>query len=345
MLESIVIELEFAGDCWYNPTLFREQLNQIPPGKSVTLDMRSEGPSLQALGIIDVVNQWLCDRQQSPDSVQLWRWSNPVEFVPYVLDRCSSPSHFFSMSQHYWMDTVPDIQQELTYNNLFGLFVGRMTFARAVILYQCLVGNQNIFVSKMSSPAPYPWQLSPQDEINLDCLSDWMTTNQQYRMFNWYEQYPVPSVDQMTVRDQFTTPESYADTNRSLLNHYGRIAIEIVCETYTIGNTFFPTEKTIRPIMACKPMLVYGPCYFLARLRTMGFKTYSDLWDESYDLYQGAERWQRIQHTMKSIIEKSKDEQYQLLTKAREIAQHNRQCLHSIITHQVNLARHDYKNI
>jgi hypothetical protein len=164
-------------------------------------------------------------------------------------------------------------------------------------------------------------------------------------MFEWYDKYTIPSVDQMTVRDQFTTPDSYADTNRSLLNHYDQFAIEIVCETYTQGNTFFPTEKTIRPIMACKPVLVYGPQYFLARLRTLGFQTYHNLWDESYDLYQSAERWHMIQKVMQSISEKTPDEQQQLLAKAHEIALHNRRRLHDIAIHQVDLNKHDYKNV
>jgi hypothetical protein len=85
MSEPIIVE--FSGDCWNRPTHFIQQLNQIPPGESVVLDMRSEGPSLQALGVTDVINSWLHDRQQSPDSVQLYRWSNPVEFVPYRLDK------------------------------------------------------------------------------------------------------------------------------------------------------------------------------------------------------------------------------------------------------------------
>lgn len=342
MAETIVVE--FSGDCWNNPTQFAQQLNQIPPGESVVLDMRSEGPSLESLRVRNVIDSWLSERQQSPDSVQLWRWSNPVEFVPYRQTQCSNPSHFFFMSQNYWLDSQPVFDAHAN-KNLFGLFLGRMTYARAVILYQCMVTKQDVFVSKMSSPSPYPWQLNPQDEINLDCLSDWLNTNQQYRMFTWYDQYTVPSVDQMAVRDQFATPESYADTNRSLLKHYDSFAIELVCETYTQGNTFFPTEKTIRPIMAGKPILVYGPQYFLARLRTMGFQTYNTLWNETYDLYSGAERWQRIQAVMKSLNEKSQDERNQLLVQTHAIALHNRQHLRNIVTNQVNLTKHAYKNI
>jgi hypothetical protein len=343
MSEPIV--LEFSGDCWNNPVQFQAQLNQVPSGESVVLDMRSEGPSLQAPGVTAIINTWLRDRQQSPESVQLFRWSNPVEFVPYKSSQCNRVSHFFYMSQNYWLDQEPTLAQQLAYHNLFGLFIGRITLARAVILYQCLVGRQNIFVSKMSSANPYPWLLNPRDEIDLESWRDWLSINQQYRMFKWYDQCTIPSVDQMTVRDQFATPDSYADTNRSLLNYYDRFAIEIVCETYTMGTTFFPTEKTVRPIMACKPILVYGPQYFLARLRTMGFKTYYNLWDESYDFYQGTKRWHMIQQVMQSINEKTFDQQQQILAKAHEIALHNRQHLHKIANNQVNLIKHDYKNI
>jgi hypothetical protein len=341
MSETIIVE--FSGDCWNRPTHFVQQLNQIPLGESVVLDMRSEGPSLDSLGVCDVINNWLSQRQQSPDSVQLLRWSNPVEPVPYKRVNCSNPSHFFSMSRNYWVDTTPNIEQQLSYNNFFGLFIGRITFARAVILYHCI--NKHVFVSKMTTKNPYPWQFNPHEEKNLEQLSDWLTTTEQYQMFNWYDQYSITSVDQQSVQDQFTTPNSYIDTNRSLLNHYGRFAVEIVCETYTTGNTFFPTEKTIRPIMACKPMLVYGPQYFLARLRTMGFQTYNNLWDESYDLYQGSERWQRIQKIINALSNQSKEDQQQLLTQAHAIALHNRQRLHDIVNHKVNLFKHDYKNI
>ena len=126
MLEPIIVE--FSGDCWNRPTHFIQQLNQIPPGESVVLDMRSEGPSLESLGVCDVINNWLSQRQQSPGSVQLLRWSNPVEPVPYKRVNCSNPSHFFPMSQNYWVDTTPNIEQQLSYNNFFGLFIGRITF-------------------------------------------------------------------------------------------------------------------------------------------------------------------------------------------------------------------------
>lgn len=43
------------------------------------------------------------------------------------------------------------------------------------------------------------------------------------------------------------------------------------------------TEKIIKPIVALQPFVLYGQPGALAELKNMGYKTFSDWWDESYD--------------------------------------------------------------
>jgi len=111
------------------------------------------------------------------------------------------------------------------------------------------------------------------------------------------------------------------------LEHYDQFVTELVAETYTIGNTFFPTEKTLRPVMAARPILVYGPKYFLSRLRDLGFETYSTCWDESYDELEGPARWQAIK---KLIL------QIEVTDVAWAIAYRNRQHLKRMIYDSTN---------
>jgi hypothetical protein len=59
--------------------------------------------------------------------------------------------------------------------------------------------------------------------------------------------------------------------------------VEIVCETFLSGNSFYPTEKTWRPFICRTPFLTLGPQGFLANLHKLGFRTFSQWWDESYD--------------------------------------------------------------
>jgi hypothetical protein len=59
--------------------------------------------------------------------------------------------------------------------------------------------------------------------------------------------------------------------------------VEIVCETFLTGNNFYPTEKTWRPFICRTPFLMIGPRNFLANLKKLGFQTFGQWWDESYD--------------------------------------------------------------
>ena len=344
------IAVGFDGDCWNNPTQFQQQLDQHPQGEPLILDLRSEGPSLTALGITHVINDWLRLRKQSPDTVQLKKWSNPVEFVPYQRIECSEISHFFFMAKSYWQHTEPTLEQQLQYQEPFGIFIGRMTTSRAVILYDLMRGWSGsmlgqIFASRMQHIPRLPWNQDDTEAHNLENISDWLPLHEQVAMFEWFSKNPITSVDFMSVKDQFTNPMAWVDTNTSLLEHYNRFAVEIVCETYTLGNTFFPTEKTIRPIMAAKPMIVYGPQYYLARLRDMGFRTYNEIWDESYDLYQGPKRWKLMRESMNTLFECGRDAQHLFLTRAHEIAMHNRQHLVDIHSNKVDLFRYDRKKV
>lgn len=84
----------------------------------------------------------------------------------------------------------------------------------------------------------------------------------------------------------------YDDDNA--IDLYKHIFVDIVSEGQVSGRTFFPTEKTIRPMWLMKPFIVYASCNYLAYLRQMGFRTFSDFWSEDYDGYEGRERFLRI---------------------------------------------------
>lgn len=341
-----MIDIEVSGDCWNNPEQAKQALAQWPAGKPVMLDLRTEGPSLTALGITDMINDWLTARQQPPESVSITRWSNPVEFVPYRRYFCNSHSHFFSMVKDYWVDSVQTEDEFLNYQNLFGLFLGRMTISRSVILYESrLKYNQHFYTSRMAHTAMMPWYVDFSRMRNQEKLNDWLPLDRQVNMFDWYKIDPVISVDQRCVRDQFVSPTAYIDTNSSLLTHYHNFAIELVCETYTVGNTFFPTEKTLRPVMSGKPIIVNGPKFYLTRLRSLGFKTYNSIWDESYDLYEGPARWNRIKQVIDKIVRLSDSDRQQMLLRAYVIAQYNRKRLQDITNWTVNLTQHDYTKI
>lgn len=319
------IPVEVSGDVWYNPEQVKQALYQIPQGQKAVLDFRAEGPSLEALGIKAVLDQWLRDRNYQSNMVEITCWSNAAESIQYKKSLCSVPSHFWGMSRDYWIDPVtqgPGI-------GIFGLFIGRTTIARSVILYECYKQYSPGFVfSKMFNEQLDPWDTRFKF-VNLENFADWSDSAQ--AIIDWFKHCPVSSLDQKTVRDQFGNVDNHALCNRSLLQHYHKFDIELVCETYTAGTTFFPTEKTARPIMAQKPILVYGPVNFLDRLKKMGFKTYDSVWDESYDQLHGAQRWQAIKKIIHNFLSLTPHQRDIVLQHCQYIAEYNRQHLANMI--------------
>jgi len=317
------IPIEVAGDIWYNAQYVQEELDKIPDGQQVVLDFRAEGPSMYALGICDMLDQWLVKTNRSSDSIMVTCWSNATEKIPYPKRLCSVPSHFWKFSQSYWCD--PDTASDA---KLFALFLGRSTIARNTIMYQVATQWSDHFVlSKMKHNQFDPWA---RKHLGPDSVESWMIEDV-HSIVEWHKNCPIISIDSKELKDQFGDPDNHGRINRSLLDHYSKFKIELVCETYTLGTTFFPTEKTVRPIMAAKPILLYGPINFLKELRNMGFKTYSELWSEDYDHLEGVERWQSIKKSINHLISLDQLQRTQLLEHAKSIAVFNRQHLKNFI--------------
>jgi hypothetical protein len=133
----------------------------------------------------------------------------------------------------------------------------------------------------------------------------------------------IGSLDKVNIEDQWAGKHN---TNQSLLQFYNDFQIEIVAETVTLGESFFPTEKTVRPIMGSKPFITYAPVNYLANLRNIGFQTFDSIWSEDYDRYEGVERWNRMQLVINGIIDNGYD-----CNCAQEIVQYNYNHLQTII--------------
>lgn len=299
------IELEIVGDSWHNPDAVARQLDQTDPNSRIVLDARSEGASLQELGVINIISNWASRTGVDLKNIGVTRWSNSVEIVPFTKIECNTVSHFFKMSRDYWGEP------QFTSNaKLFGLFIGRSTRARLNILYDAHSTWENEFLlSKMAS------NYQP-GVVDLD--ADWPVP----------KNFVIHSIDGKSVRDQYS---GMGDCNQSLLNHYHKFCVEIICETYTRGVTFFPTEKTVRPIMAVKPFLVYGPQNYLKNLRSLGFKTYHDYWDESYDQYEGPARWQAMKAVINNLSNLNILDRVKMLERSKEVANYNRTHLKSFL--------------
>jgi hypothetical protein len=115
------------------------------------------------------------------------------------------------------------------------------------------------------------------------------------------------------------------DYSDPLTAYYQDILIDIVVESHVVGPTFLPTEKTMRPIYLKKPFIIFGSRNYLEYMRQLGFKTFCDHWDESYDGYEAGERLTRILDLIDTIATKTPQELHELYKEIQPIINHNYQ--------------------
>jgi hypothetical protein len=70
--------------------------------------------------------------------------------------------------------------------------------------------------------------------------------------------------------------------------------LQVVTETSYYGNKHHLTEKTFKPVVLKQPFILVSNRGSLEYLRHYGFKTFSSVWDESYDSLPDDERIQAI---------------------------------------------------
>ena len=65
-------------------------------------------------------------------------------------------------------------------------------------------------------------------------------------------------------------------------NWYNKTCFSLVVESLVHGTDFI-TEKTFKPIAFKHPFMVFGQIDTLSNLHKLGFETFNNLFDESYD--------------------------------------------------------------
>jgi hypothetical protein len=97
----------------------------------------------------------------------------------------------------------------------------------------------------------------------------------------------------------------------------------LVTETVATGRRHHLTEKTFKPIALGMPFMIVGTQGSLKYLRSYGFRTFGDLWDESYDDEpDDSKRIQKIAQVLK-LLDGLEEHRQDIFESAQEIIEHN----------------------
>ena len=109
----------------------------------------------------------------------------------------------------------------------------------------------------------------------------------------------------------------------SLFEQSAESLLYLVTETVATGRRHHLTEKTFKPIAMGMPFVIVGTQGSLRYLRSYGFKTFGDLWDESYDDEpDDSKRIEKIAHTLK-LLDDLGEHRQAIFDSAWDIVRHN----------------------
>ena len=99
----------------------------------------------------------------------------------------------------------------------------------------------------------------------------------------------------------------------------------VVAETNAVNEFNFYTEKVVKPILGRRLFVAIAGQGYLRRLRSVGFKTFSDVIDESYDLEPDhTARWGMAMDQVKFLTEQDPVEIY---AKIKHVVEHNQRVM------------------
>jgi hypothetical protein len=249
----------------------------------VEIDIEPEAICLENLGVYKLLDKF------SFKQVDIKTW-NPLETHPVY--------HILYKGHNFWFNRVEKIDPLLhTWNQrkLFYCLFGRPTASRLGLASHLYSNYKNQSCLHFSATTTADELI----QIELDKLLSY-NINSIEPAGILIKQLPLL----LSSPDNYTKYNGYVYAD-PLTDLYRDILIDVVAESHVLGNTFFPTEKTIRPMLLKKPFIVFGSRDYLDYLHQMGFRTFNDFWSEDYDGHEGPDRFIKILTLIDNLAKKS----------------------------------------
>jgi hypothetical protein len=291
-----------ANDYIWNHTEFIKFLISRQ-GQPIVINTNNEGVSLQSAGVYKLLDQF------GYTDVTIYT-ANWLEFHPTYKIKAQYPYMFFKLSANNYQHLHCWNQDKI-----FGCFYNRPLWHRIGLAAELQTHYSDISLINVRADPNDVDQRKLFEIKELFEEAPGSMFNLANVMCTWPRQ--VESIDTYTVGN---TTIGHTD---QIADFYPNFLIDIVGETWTRGRSFYPTEKTIRPMLLKKPFVIMGSRDYLAYLRQLGFWTFNHFWDEDYDGYANGERYNAILKLLEWISKKPKQELYDIYIEMQYVLDHN----------------------
>jgi hypothetical protein len=329
-----LVYVHVGSDYWESQYEFVKNFVEVPLDHYVVVHVRFEGLSFTASGLRNCIEQLIAQQGRDNSKIFVFTPNSMTQDHPWVnlfYNGFSVITDEIYRAQEY---LVPSVELDLKNLKTWALFVGRKTTVRMLGLWHMThmpETKDDCIVSLMQETAPPDRPNWLRLERYYDHIGRWKQSDivpDLDAVLDWMKQPPIVSVDGVYVGDQYIKHVAGENRNSTLvdsvLSFRNQYLFEITFETMTEGFTFTPSEKTVRTLVAEKPLFVYAAPGFLKGMQNLGFQTFDTLWDESYDNLSGPERFSAMFFVIKNIAQLPAQQKLELYQATRSICQHNR---------------------
>lgn len=238
---------------------------------SVTISLNNEGPCATSLGLYDLLDN-LCSTKKYKKSNIIIETNNVIEQHPDYQIKKDGPLYLDSVKSF-----LKDFQKkDKNFDDIkhFGFFIGRSNWVRLWIASKMFKEHTNKSLMTFHYD---PTSSFHKDHLGVDDLIKYGVPAREVAAAIELINHSPVLLEEQIPEYPIITPAHF-----NISKIYNKFFVEIVCETYCQGTTFYPTEKIWRPIAMKTPFIVQGPKNYYNNLHKMGFKTFGNWWDEGF---------------------------------------------------------------
>jgi len=309
---TVIIE---NNDCkiWHRDQVIINLMQAIQKNNDIIVDLNNEGPCAEALGIYQLLDN-LCNLTGYDSSRITIKTCNLIEHNNKYRIVIKSPTKHIGELQKMLADGQVPLKTITANTKHFGHFIGHSSRARLAIASWLYKNHQTKILQTFHT--------APSNELHKEFIGledQWLN--------NYKEQYISNSIEFLKH-----TPLTYDPVGPGPILHmkmygimgaYSDIFVDIVCNTYITGNTFYMDEKLWRPIITRTPFIVHGSANFIKNLRHLGFKTFDRWWDEGYSEDPPDYQVNEIIDIIDQLAQKSTGELVQMYEEMKPILDYN----------------------
>lgn len=316
---SIIIE---NNDCkiWHRDQVLLDLITIASTGKDISISLNNEGPCADSLGLYAILDD-ICSRTGlNKNKITIDTCNLLEKHNEYKINILPPTKNIFGLQRQI----NKNLLQVKNVNNIkkyFGHFTGHSSRHRLAIGSWLFTKHKNKTTQTFHST---PTHELHREFLGLEDL--------------WFNNYGLEHID-CAVEFLKHVPLTYDPVDEGpilhmkmygILSAYADIFLDIVCNTYITGNTFYVDEKIWRPIITKTPFIAHGPKNFIKNFRKLGFKTFDQWWDEGFSEDNADDQTRAIINVIEQISKYSVIELQEIYHSMKPVLDYNYDLFKSI---------------